>query len=362
MITRHSPALLTIAYAVLLIAISGVILLIFVRPGERHSGLNQYDRGKFLDMVEGTAYKPFVSRTLLPTAVRIVSTLTPSEFRRTFSVYVVQHRFATTTFKRFSWETSAAYEYSVALFLMLLCFMGFAHYSAKLTFLVCDMRSTFLARSLLAALVLIGLPPFFKYASYLYDPSQLLMFTLALYFLASCRMSAFVVAFGLCCLNKETAVLLIPVYALTCGKRGSQQRYLDPVLYELVLVYVATRSLLAYVFRSNPGAFLEFRSLRNIQYLMGGWTFADVTVFLVLVGLLFYRWNEKPAFLRLSFVCVAPPLFVLSLFLGFVDEWRAYYEVYPIAFGLAVDSAIRLKSVFYRDRVSVQQRGPAGKQ
>ncbi|MFC2031597.1 hypothetical protein ACFLWA_12830, partial [Chloroflexota bacterium] len=61
----------------LLIAVSSAfILLVFLKPSEIYSGLNQYERSKFTEMVQGTAYRPFVMRTLLPTAVRLISALT----------------------------------------------------------------------------------------------------------------------------------------------------------------------------------------------------------------------------------------------------------------------------------------------
>jgi hypothetical protein len=37
------------------------------------------------------------------------------------------------------------------------------------------------------------------------------------------------------------------------------------------------------------------------------------------------------------------PLFGLCLVLGFIDEWRAYYEAYALGFGLILDSILRLK-------------------
>ena len=50
---------------------------------------------------------------------------------------------------------------------------------------------------------------------------------------------------------------------------------------------------------------------------------------LVVAALISYKWKEKPAFLKAA-LCIAVPLFGTTLFFGFLDELRDYYEIYPI--------------------------------
>lgn len=345
----NADLLRRIGYLTVLTSLSFVVLVVFLRPTTQHVGINQYDRAMFLDMIDGNAYKPFVSRTLLPTTVRLVSAVVPEKFRQACAEQVQQHDLAQRAFDEFRWDIRAAFQYLLASVLMLLSFMGFAHCVAKLTARVCDVPDTGLTQLLLAVGALVGLPPFFRYTSFVYDPPQLFLFTLALYFLATNRIRSFFVAFVACCLNKETAVLLIPVCGLTLTSRPFPHRRVWGTIAGLSIVYVSIKCALAWVFRDNLGSHVEFHFGRNIQWLAGGWTFTDLTVFLSVAALVFFHWSEKPAFLRFSFPCVLIPLVVLTLFLGLIDEWRDYYEAYPIACALLMHSLLSFNRVFRRD-------------
>lgn len=341
---RHHSLHYKLAYAFLLVAVSGWILLIFLRPEPRSVGINQYERSMFLDMVEGKAYRPFVYRVLLPTTTRVVTNLTPDSVTDACSRFVEQNIFLSGLFGHFRWETSAAYQYTIASLLMLLSFMGFAHYASKFSLHVCGIDSTYRNRSVIAVIALLGLPAFFAYTAFPYDPPQLFLFTLSLYLLARQRIAAFALAFGLCTLNKETSVLLILVFAFTVRKWLPRRQYMA-YLAGFVVWYVLVRALIAYLFRNNPGSFVEFHLLdHNLRLLVSEWGFSDLVTWLILLGLVFYRWEKKPEFLRVSFVVVLAPLVILTLFLGLLNEWRDYYEAYPLALALSVDTVYRIDS------------------
>jgi hypothetical protein len=340
-----SQIIVRFGYPIVLTIISGYVLVIFIRPvSNAHVGINFYERSKFLEMVHGTAYKPFVYRTLLPTTVHLISIVTPNQYRHVFEEVIGQQY--SSLFMFFGWETSAAYEYVIAFILMLVSLMGFSHYSAKLVMRTCKLEEGQKTRVLLATSILLGLPPFFRYTSFVYDPPQLFLFTMALYFLAASEYRNFVLSFILCCINKETAILLITLYAFLQYKRHLPIQHYWSLLVVLLVLYVGIKSSISYAFRLNPGAFTEFQFSHNLDLLTRGWSLANIAVVLTLLGLLFYQWKEKPLFLKVSFLCIFPPLITLALFLGYIDEWRGYYEAYPIAFGLIVDSLLRLKALF----------------
>jgi hypothetical protein len=340
--TNQRARLAPLGYLVLVTVLSGYILVVFLTPGDRHGGINQYKRSKFLDMVEGRANKPFVYRTLLPTTVRLVNEATPGRVRAGTTAAVVESPRARAMFERLKWETSAAYAYLVATVLMWASFLGFAYFSASLVMHTCRIEETPRRRTALSAVALLGLPPFFVSSSYIYDPVTLLLFTAAALFLARGEVRRFFVAFGLACVNKETAVVLVPMAGVMWWKRYPRGRYWG-LLAMLAAIYVTIKLSISYGFRHNPGSFVELHLVdSNLKVFAEAWRFADLLVWLVLVALVTYGWRRKPLFLRVALVSTAIPLACLATFLGGLNEWRGYYEVYPIALALAVDSLIRI--------------------
>ena len=333
-----------ILYFALLLSLSAFVLACFLRPAPYHAGINQYDRARFVDMVDGTASQPFVHRMLVPSIIRIVTQATPESLQQTCADQVEAHARLKALFTFLNWETLAAYPYWVASILMLLCFMGFGHYIVKLTEHVLNLPAAGSPRLLLLTGAMLGLPALFKYVSYLYDPAQLFLFTLALYLLATQRIQKFCVIFLVCCLNKETAILLIPVYALTSHTRSSSPRPYWRTLAAITAIYLCVKLFLSWLFRANPGFIFELHPLHNLDRLTAGWSFPALGVFLGTVWLIRFRWQEKPAFLRVALPCILLPLVALALFMGFIEEWRGYYEAYPIVFALLVDSLRRLNS------------------
>jgi hypothetical protein len=332
-------------YFLTLLGISVYVFALFVRPVEGvHSGLNNYHRSKFLDMVNGTAYKPFVYRTLFPTTIRILSAVTPTPIKQAFAATAQSNRFVRERFRMLFWETTAAYEYGLASTLMVLCFMGFAHTAAQYTLSLCQLAPQRRTRLFLVVSVLLGLPFFFRYTAYPYDPLQLFLFTLALFFLATSRLRAFVITFVFCCINKETAVLLIPLFAVIGRKQDVSSRQYQNILFGLIGCYVSIKTLITLLFWNNPGSFVEFQWTHNLEWFQRGLSFTHWIVFISLGWLVFYQWRSKPAFLKWAFVCTLPPLMILALFLGYFDEWRGYYEAYPTVFALSISSLYRLKS------------------
>lgn len=333
-----------VAYFFLLALISAYVLAVFFHPTPDRYGINQYKRSKFLDTINGQAYRPFAYRVLLPITVRMIAEVTPQNVQDAFSAFVTDHRFSIQIFTANLWETDAAYIYFIASLLMWLSLMGFGHYTSKLTMLTLKLDETPSLRALLAASVLLALPPFFKYTSYIYDPPQLFLFTLALYFLASDKLRAFIVTFIFCVINKETAILLIPIYAIVYYKQQPRARLLGTSAL-LVAIYAVIKFSINYVYRLSPGFTVETHLLEdNFRILTYGWTFTGLLTFAVYLWLLVYKWDEKPYFLKVAFFCTLPILLGMTLLFGLIDEWRDYYEAYPAVFALIVHSLQRLGS------------------
>ena len=212
------------------------------------------------------------------------------------------------------------------------------------------------AVELLPGAALVCLPVFYRYISYDYDLPQLLLFSLGLLLLAKRRWGWFYAVLVLGALNKETTILLVMIHLLGHWKRMGRGALLGHAAAQLLIV-AGVRGLLQFVlFADNPGAPAERWLGRNWEMVSdpGSWGFLFFhfawvgrtslivptnfnVVFLLLVPLVCWRWSDKPVLLRRG-LWIGPVLVGLTFFLGFIDEMRDYYEVYPIVFLLIAGS------------------------
>ncbi len=314
---------------------AGLVLLVFVV----HPGINGYERAMFGDMVYGRAHKPFVTRTLLPSAVRVVTQATPLRIRDSAAARLAGNRLVRTL----GWERRYLFEYAVAALLMLLCLVGFAFTLRQLvrTFYDCS----HLAADTVPVFALAALPLMFCYQNYVYDPATLLLFTLGIVLIIQKRLALFYPLLVLATLNKETAVLLILVFAIAQWRRGPLVRYSGHLL-AMGAVWLAVRAFLAWVYQANPGELVEFHLVdHNLRLTRMPTRLLHFLGVLALYAWLIGRdWHQKSAFLRDGLLVTFVPLFGLALLLGYCDEMRGYYEAFPFAFLLALPTAIRLLS------------------
>ncbi len=302
---------------------SGLVLFVF----DVYPGFDGNAHIMFPDMVYGKAYKPYVLRTLLPGAVRAVAEVTPD---------TVKDRVNPSLEKRMhllhlrEWDERYTYEYFVALLLMLSCFVGLAYTLRHLTAWFYDYPA--FVGDLAPVGGLLVLPVFFKYYSYIYDPGTLLLFSLAVASIVARKRLLFYLLFVLASFNKETSILLCGLFFL----------YEYPVMRKSVLIghllgqlslWVAIRAFLVFIFRNNPGPWLEFHLTHIVDVLRGPIaSLRFVGIIAVMWLLTGYGWARKPAFLRKGLLVTLIPLAVLAVFFGFVDELRDYYEAFPFLF------------------------------
>lgn len=332
------------ALRVLLLALaSGIVLIGFLSSVEgAHVGINEYPRARFVEMVEGEAHTPYVRRALLPTLVRLARAAAPAPLEAACRELAGESGPLAAAFAEFRWESDEAFAFLVGALLMWLCFAGFAPACVRLIETAFDRAFAPWSRLGLTLLALAGLPPMFRYTSYPYDPPQLFLFALALGFAAARRLRPFVAVFVLCCLNKETALLLVPVAAIAWRHQLPTPARYRSLLFALGAIYLVITAALAWHFRGNPGGLVELHLGHTLRTLAAGYSLAALLAALALAALLSYRWREQPAFLRQAWLAVLLPLLGLGLVLGYIDEWRAYYEAYPLTFALLVGAGDRL--------------------
>jgi len=310
------------------------LLVVFIQVSE----VNNLYRARFGDMVDGTAYRPYVYRTLLPTTVRLLAGLLPDAWNAELAS-LPWIAAGLTTFKV---EPQRALQALIAWGLMGLSLLGFALAFRRL--LTALYRLPDWLADLGTLLALAVLPVFWKFG-YIYDFTTLFLFTLQLLWMAQGRWRAYLALFPFTCLNKETAVLLPLLFAVYYFPRARMERgrYVR-LLAAQAIFFVSIKLALNWVFAANPGAEAEVHWQDHVMVVT---LFpAVVAAYTLLVGglvgaLVGVGWRAKPLFLRWGLIILAP-LFASYFVYGFPFEFRAMYEAYPILAALAVPTLARL--------------------
>ncbi len=315
-------------------------LVITAQFAREPDGLRSNPRSRFRPMIEGTAHRPYVQRVVVPTMVRAAGALVGHEARARLDAALDESHPATRVLDHVfpGWERDLAVEYLAAFALMWAWFLGFAY--AFRALLTAVYRAPWYVEGLApAAAYLVLVPTFAPYASYLYDPALLCLYTAALALLARRQFGAYLAVLAVACSNKETAVLLPLVFYLAYrGDPGLSTRRFFALLVAQVALVALIAGGLAWSYSDNPGGPLEVRGLRNV-YELPRWSLGTIAAAVIAFVLVARGWSAKPAFLRAALVPLVP-LVTLAACFGYVDELRDYYEVYPVLLLLAAPTLL----------------------
>ena len=323
------------------------VFLIFLKS----PGINAYERSKFPDMIYGKAWKPFVYRVFVPASVRIITGIIPQDLQNALTEFGKENQSAARVLSELNWEAEYLTEYVVASVIMYFALIGFALFLKeffKSNFHVSEWFSNFLTIGML-----LGLPVFYINDNYIYDFPSLFFFTAGLYFLQKQNWKLFFIIFLFGCINKETTILLTLIFLIHYRKNifTEKKKYFSLLSLQLI-IFIFVKLILSITFKDNPGSFVEFHLLDYNKILLNGYSLITFSSLLFLFLLIGYKWNEKPIFLKDS-LWIAIPLFLLTLFLGFFNELRDYYEIYPVVVLLIGFSMAKLFGVDIKVKLPV---------
>jgi len=327
-----------LANAVILIVITVLVVGSFLRVG-----VNRFPRAMFPDMVQGTAHKPFVYRALVPFVVRHVSTSLPEGVRSGIDRYVRDPLIGQPPLARLklNLDTVDWTELLVAVGVWYLSVIGFAWAFKKLARSVYELDERFLDVLALAAVA--ALPTLFRYYSYIYDFTHLFLFTACLVALRQRRWALYLTLFIITTFSKETSALLIAIFAVAWARSLPRGTFAALVVAQL-LIFVGIKWLLALQFDSNPGGFVRFNLLQHNLWMHPYRIPQFVALGIIAIGIA-RDWARKPLFLRQCFLVIVPVLLFLGLFLGYFDEYRIYYEAYPVVLLLLAPVVAQLLAI-----------------
>lgn len=329
-----------------------VFLLFLTNPG-MHTNPKA-----FLSMlVYQRAYKPPVYRTLLPTTVGLLSRIVPEAKRSELALEVLEHHRFTRLMLALHLEPAYPVESLIALVLIYASLWGFMIVLLRLFDVYYTAPTSF--RMLVPTLGILGLPPLFAYTNYPYDFCTLFFPTLAILLIAQRRWRVFLLVFVLACLNKETSILITLIFAFYWyfSRFLPKEKFVKLFLGQIA-IFVVLKLTLSLRFWNNPGTLVEFHledhNLRVVrQWMEHGYHLTGLVVFLLLMGALFHSWKTKPLLLRCGLI-ILPPMFALSIFFGYLDEWRVYFDAYSVVFLLVLEPAGRLFGLRLREE-TIQQ-------
>jgi len=322
-----------LANAVILMTITALVLGSFVRVG-----INAHRRALFPDLVQGTAYKPFVYRALVPFMVRQVSAAVPESARIAIDRHLRDPVIRIPELRRVGLERVDWVEFLAAVLIWYLSVIGFAWAFKKLARSVYELDERFL--DVLALGAVAGLPVFFKYHSYIYDLTHLFLFTACLIVLVRSSWAIYLPLFGLATFSKETSILLVAIFAVAYVRVLPRKSFALLISTQL-LIFLAIRGLLSSYFAGNPGGTLTFHLLDHNLWLKP-YTIAQFVGLAIIAMAIARDWASKPLFLRQCLLIIVPTLLFLTLFLGFLDEYRDYYEAYPVVLLLVAPAVAQL--------------------
>lgn len=285
------------------------------------------------DQVRGTAARPYVKRALVGLIVRGADALVPAATHSALDSTVARTPFLR---DRLRWEPEHATWFALVFAIHLVSLTLFAAAFARL--LIAALGAGAASAAWGGALGLALVPIHFGYQNFVYDFPGLALFTLGLVFLQERRWRAFYLLWPLGLLNKETFVLIAPVFAITQW-RSLRRRSLAAHLAAQAVSFVAIWAALAWAFRANAGTALEWHLFRNLSLhpparqlvhdalYVGFWVFA------------FARWRKQRT-LAAATLAVGGTLFATTLFFGFLGEYRDFYEAWPLVATMAANTTM----------------------
>jgi hypothetical protein len=175
------------------------------------------------------------------------------------------------------------------------------------------------------------------YYGYPYDFPNALCFALALLAIVHRRWWLWLV-FPLAAYSKETAILLVPAYALRYGKEGTAEKRWFAVV-GLLLLFLVVRSWIALRYSVPSPSFWPIgRNARQIVKMIVGYGWLIPPLAISAYRMYLMRTAFPPYLLRV--LSLLPFVVAVALFKGWIEEMRQYLEFLPVVGMLVVQWAL----------------------
>jgi len=251
-ILKRGATLVTILLYVLFVS---AVAFVFLRA----SGVNANPNAGLESMIDGSAPRPFVYRTLLPTTAKCISDLVPESVRGQLEADWRKSREVAEFQSLFRTDSSILLESLITFLLMVLALLGYVVILRYMSVVILNVNGPL--SHLAPVLGLITLPPFFAFG-YIYDFPVLFLFSSCMLLMFQQRWTLYFLVFTLSCFNKGTTVLLGVAYAAYTFDRLPLKRFLI-IGGMQALIFAVVRTALSARFAGNPGRMFQITCLNS---------------------------------------------------------------------------------------------------
>jgi hypothetical protein len=299
-------------------------------------------------MVDGSGYRPYVGRMLVPMMVDGLVRATPEAVKNAEIKVLTSSEFDI-DFLHGDWLRKRNFPFDITYlyFVSLALFLGFA-WGGKATYEA--LYGIHGVESRIAGLLLLLAFPLWAHGlSLFYDPMTIFLGIWLLYAVVKKAPWLCVVLIVLACMNKETGALYVPVVLFGLWTHYRQSKKVDDLYYVILVGVVSVVSVvLIQVYRvnhfaNNPGTWMEHHWADAQRVLFTKYWATTIHEWLVMGIMLtfaFLGWKSKPSLLKVGTICVFIPLVAASIVFGRFFEIRALYDAFPILGMMAIPTAI----------------------
>ena len=273
-------------------------------------------------MVYGTAQQPFIYRTLTATLIRWLTPLVPMRL----GAALAQSNLA---FRQIFVQLDGMTYPRESLLCLLVQYLALITAALALRQLMQHLRLSEARVNILTLIFPLTILPFSELA-YIYDLPSLAFWCLCLLALAREEWNLYLILFALANIQKETAALLVIVFAVWAWKRTP--------LYGLLLanqigIAMLAKVLLLYLYLDTPGVLIQRHFTDNLWYMAHDPAALGISllIYALMAWWIARRWHGLPLFLRCA-LAVIPPFVVVWLYGGLAYEIRVFLDIWPVLF------------------------------
>ena len=292
------------------------------------SGYSGLDSGSY-----GIKSRPVVYRVLIPIIAKVAHSIIPEAIEQPLTEKMIHWRDSEEGKKTINsfflhappLTDDKIFESAVAAFVAYLTLLAFIW---MLYTLACALFPESSAYALYAPLIALQLLLALTVRnSYIYDFAELFFSCALFYLLFKQRWGLYMVTLVFAVLNKETALFSIFFYAIWFYPRLPRKQYIQLFMQQL-LIYGAIKTGINTYFSDMPGVVFYNHFLSHIEYAAQHIVTTTLLV-IATIGVIWYKWNEKPTFLCGGLWMALPNLAAYLLFCS-AGEYRDLYWIVPI--------------------------------